>query len=564
MAAPVVPLQPLKLPAGPSPVTAEQRYWRSFKSQQLTPSPQSSPVTHISHPNTISSTSPTTSSNPPSDLFAVTAGTRIRIFSTRTRKLLKTISRFGVTDTAHSGEIRPSDGQALVAGGDSGAVQVFRTESRAILKTWNTHKQPVWCTKWNPNSSTSLLSCSDDRTVRLWDLSETDPITTFTGHQDYVRSGAFLPGQPNILVTGSYDQTVRLWDARAYPDRAVMTFAHAAPIETVLPLPSPSGSSSTILSASGSTITVLDLLAARPLEILRSHHQKTITSLALASNGTRILSAALDGHLKVFDTTSWRVVASSKYASPILSLSVIPAANNTEDRHLAVGLQSGLFSLKTRLSGAQKVAERNRSAELTALAEGQIEAYDAKKARQARLAGKPQGIRKRLRGIDDEGTGAALVVDGRGAPRKKKMRPWDEALRAGKYAKALDLVLEPSQRTTPQGNTNQPSADPNAVLTLLTALQHRSALTIALSNRNAASLTPILTWLLKHVVDPRHTVLITRTAMLVLELYAGELGQSAVVDGLIERMHERARELVEGAQVAESTRGMLEGVMRGG
>lgn len=201
---------------------------------------------------------------------------------------------------------------------------------------------------------------------------------------------------------------------------------------------------------------------------------------------------------------------------------------------------------------------------MTALAEGQIEAYDAKKARQARLAGKPQGIRKRLRGIDDEGTGAALVVEGRGGARKKKMRPWDTALRAGKYAKALDLVLEPPRQNSTKQAQNREQADPNAVLTLLTALQHRSALTTALSNRNAASLIPILRWLLKHVVDPRHTLLITRTAMLVLELYAGELGQSRVVDGLVERIHERARELVEGAQVAESTSGMLEGIMRGG
>ena len=170
MAAPVGPLPQLKLPSGPSPVTAEQRYWRTFKNQVLVPSPTSYPVTHISCT---------------SDAFAVTTGTRVQIFSSRTRKLVKTITRFG--DIARSGEMR-RDGKVLVAGDDTGKMQVFDVNSRAILKTWTEHKQPVWTTKWSPTELTTLLSASDDRTVRLWDLpSTTGPTTTFVGHSDYVR-----------------------------------------------------------------------------------------------------------------------------------------------------------------------------------------------------------------------------------------------------------------------------------------------------------------------------------------------------------------------------------------
>ena len=173
-----------------------------------------------------------------------------------------------------------------------------------------------------------------------------------------------------------------------------------------------------------------------------------------------------------------------------------------------------------------------------------------------------------MRGIDDEGTGAAIVVEGREgrAQKRKKLRPWDEALRQSRYAKALDLVLDPTLNKSNGGkgkSAGQESqgTDPTVVLTLLTALVHRSALKTALKDRTAVTLTPLLSWLAKHVVDPRHTVLITRVCMLVLELYAPELGRDAEVDRLVERLHDRVRELVEGAQVAESTRGMLEGVM---
>ena len=51
--------------------------------------------------------------------------------------------------------------------------------------------------------------------------------------------------------------------------------------------------------------------------------------------------------------------------------------------------------------------------------------------------------------------------------------------------------------------------------------------------------------------------------MLVLDMYAENLGMSVTIDRLVERLHARVRGLVEGAQAAESTRGMLDMVMAG-
>jgi len=121
----------------------------------------------------------------------------------------------------------------MVAGEDSGRIQVFDVNSRAILRTWTEHKQPVWTTKFSPTEKTTLMSASDDRTVRLWDLPTQESTHTFVGHSDYVRSGLFLPGaMSNMIVTGSYDATVRLWDPRV-PMGAAMIFKHAAPVEAV-------------------------------------------------------------------------------------------------------------------------------------------------------------------------------------------------------------------------------------------------------------------------------------------------------------------------------------------
>lgn len=424
MAAEVQPLQPIKLPSGPTTITAEQKYWSSFGTElRLDPSQHSSPVTHISIP-------PRPDSNllgPAQDLFAVTTGSRVQIFSSKTRKLVKNISRFGVDDIAHSGNIR-RDGRIVVAGGDSGTIQAFDANSRAILKTWKEHKQPVWVTEWNPSELTSSMSCSDDRTVRLWDLPADKSITTFDGHQDYVRCGTFMPAQSGLLVSGSYDQTVRLWDSRT-GGKAVMVFKHAAPVEAVLPMPS----GTAVLASSENTISVLDVVAAKPMHILRNH-QKTVTALSLANNGERLLSGALDGHVKVFETTGWNVVAGMKYPSPILSLNVILSQN--EDKHIAVGMQSGLLSIKTRLSGEQKALAREREKEMQALMAGKIEEYDRAKKRK-----RGKGWEKKLRGRDFTGEGADIVIDPNSRGRIHASFPWAHCLRTGQYAKALDIVL---------------------------------------------------------------------------------------------------------------------------
>ncbi|KAL6709270.1 U3 small nucleolar RNA-associated protein 15 [Coniothyrium glycines] len=530
MAAEVQLVQPLKLPKGPSHLTSEQKYWNSFTSElRLDPSQHSSPVTHISIPPP----PPSTLHSATQELFAVTTGSRVQIFSSKTRKVVKTISRFGVDDIAHSGNIR-RDGRILVAGGDSGAIQAFDVKSRAILKTWKEHKQPVWVTQWHPSELTNLMSCSDDRTVRLWDLPSDKSVTKFEGHQDYVRCGRFMPAQSGLLVSGSYDQTVRLWDSRA-GGKAAMVFKHAAPIEAVLPMPS----GTAVLATSDNVISVLDIIAAKPIHMLRNH-QKTVTALSLANNGERLLSGALDGHVKVFETTGWNVVGGLKYPSPILSLGVIPSQK--EDKHIAVGMQSGLLSIKTHLSGEQRVQAREREKEMKALMEGKIEEYDLSKKRK-----QGKGWEKRVRGKDFTGESADIVIEGNVRGKISAGQPWAHMLRAGQFAKALDMVLESTE-----GNTREQS------LTLFTALRHRSALRAALANRDEISLQPVLRWIIKNIPDYRITRLTTDVALVVLDLYADQLGRSEEIDGLVDALMSRVKVTVEASQIAWSVRGMVE------
>lgn len=534
MAAPVTKLQQVKLPSGPSPITPEQQYWKCFRAQQIVPSPTSYPVTHISFPPHPSN--PLLPSN--NDYFCVTTGTRVQVFSIRSRKLIKTITRF--TDIAHSAEIR-RDGRVMVAGDETGRIQVFDVNSRAILKTWEEHKQPVWTTKFSPSDLTSLMSASDDRTVRLWDLPSQTSTTKFIGHSDYVRSGSFMPGMmSNMILSGSYDETVRLWDPRV-PTRATMTFKHAAPVEAVLPMPS----GTTVLASADNQISVLDLVAGKPLVLLKNH-QKTVTSLCLASNNTRLVSGGLDGHVKVFETSGWNVVAGSKYQSPILAVNVITSGANRDDKHLVVGMQSGVLSIRTRLSGQQKIKEKERAREMQALMEGTLEEYDRKSSKK-----RPRGIEKKLRGMDFVGEGADVIIKGNERRKQKKEAVWERHLRQGKYGEALDYVL------------GQEQVHSITVLTLLTALRHRSAMRAAFQGRDENTVQPIMKWVCKHITDPRYVGICVDSALLLLDLYSEHVCGSPELDESFRALHKRVRTEVERAQQACQTIGMLEMLMAG-
>ena len=110
----------------------DSRYWRQYK-----------------HPVFIKEYAPVTSihfSPSKPHRYAVTAATRVQIYAPRTQKVTKTISRF--KDVARSGNIR-SDGKLVIAGDDTGLVQVFSHSS---------------CSGLRPDvGMTEVLSCVDIR-----------------------------------------------------------------------------------------------------------------------------------------------------------------------------------------------------------------------------------------------------------------------------------------------------------------------------------------------------------------------------------------------------------------
>lgn len=148
-----------------------------------------------------------------------------------------------------------------------------------------------------------------------------------------------------------YDHVCKLWDARQR--RCLLTVDHGAPIESVAFFPSgghcvactaprhpnaggaqlsqesaiPCRAGSLLVTAGGTDLCFWQLLQSGQLVQRVTAHQKTITSVvvaALASSQPHVVSAGLDGHVKVsrmrMALTRCRHLQRSRHASPALAL----------------------------------------------------------------------------------------------------------------------------------------------------------------------------------------------------------------------------------------------------
>lgn len=75
-----------------------------------------------------------------------------------------------------------------------------------------------------------------------------------------------------------------------------------------------------MVSAGGNCLKVWDLLSGGKLLHTLSNHQKTIMDVCLDGTRSRMLSAGLDGFVKIYDLNEFNVTHSIKYSAPVLSV----------------------------------------------------------------------------------------------------------------------------------------------------------------------------------------------------------------------------------------------------
>lgn len=96
---------------------------------------------------------------------------------------------------------------------------------------------------------------------------------------------------------------------------------------------------------------------------------------------------------------------------------------------------------------------------------------------------------------------------------------------------------------------------------MLIELRHRSALRVALQDRDEASIQPIFKWIIKHVTDPRYVDICVDSALLLLDLYSEHAGDSKDLETMVKKLHTQVKREVERSQYAWQVKGMLDMLM---
>ena len=92
----------------------------------------------------------------------------------------------------------------------------------------------------------------------------------------------------------------------------------------------------------------------------------------------------------------------------------------------------------------------------------------------------------------------------------------------------------------------------------------RSAMEAALANRNEEALLPLLKVLIKHITDPRVADLLCTVAHMLLDQYAGVVGQSKAFDQKLKLLKERTCVELRNQRQLMALQGMTESILLGG
>ena len=84
-----------------------------------------------------------------------------------------------------------------------------------------------------------------------------------------------------------------------------------------------------------------------------SQHHKTVTTLKLASNNSRLMSASLDRHVKIYDLSTFKVVHNIDFPNAVLSMAI-----SENDDALAVGRIDGVISIRKREQRSEHSGEK--------------------------------------------------------------------------------------------------------------------------------------------------------------------------------------------------------------
>ncbi|KAL6928993.1 hypothetical protein ACO0SA_002327 [Hanseniaspora valbyensis] len=525
-------------------VTSEQRFWKTFTNLQIVKEYQS--IQDIQF-NPVS----------PND-FIVLSSSKVQCFSNKTRQVIKQFTRF--KEQVLSADFR-YDGKLMSVSDKSGMISIYDSYQPKNLILQIRPKQgeefPVHKVKFNNvnRDPSKIYIAGDDRLVKVYDLSNSySPLNVISGSDDYVRSLDFLPDNPNVLITGSYDKRVRLYDLRNNTGKPILKFDQGAPVEDIVAI-----NDQNIVTCGGNGFKCWDI-AKNGRELNESNNfNKTVTSLNYISKGEQqidignkdtsiancLIASSLDGHVKVFDPLdNFKLKFGWKFSGPVLKTAISPTAltnqssnNDSNNKHLVVGLSTGLLAIRTRKKGVQGKLNMNNlkgSAKFDAL---NGNAKSKSNSFNRMMAGRDfQGLKSEQIIYDDKLTSSNNATG--------KQRQFEKNIQQFKWFDALISSI-----LTSNGNMMMPL---EVTLSCINDLKRKDKLKVALQGKSFEELKPLVDWILKYGIGD------VRSCGLALEVLGILLDSCDIEENYLKVLLEKLENELKKSENSKRVQGILE------
>lgn len=219
-------------------------------------------------------------------------------------------------------------GPKLLAVARYGEVDMFSTETRAVVRTLTGHRGAVNAVAFTADGKTLVAAAGQPALfgeVRVWNVADGNLIRIVEGHADALYSVAISP-DGKTMATGGYDQRIKLWELATGRELHTLA-AHNGAIFDISFRPD----GKILASASGDrTIKLWNVATGKRVETL-SQPLKEQYSLAWSPDGRRLAAGGVDNRIRLWEvsdsaaeTTNPLLLAKFAHEGAILNLAFAP------------------------------------------------------------------------------------------------------------------------------------------------------------------------------------------------------------------------------------------------
>jgi WD40 repeat protein/serine/threonine protein kinase len=188
------------------------------------------------------------------------------------------------------------EGKRVVTGSEDGKARVWDTASGRVLLTLQKHTSPIYALAAAPDGR-RLVTVSADRMAWVWDMDSGREL--LLGRLPGLLSVA-ISADGQLIVTGE-NNVVKLWDAA----RGSCLRAFNETSDSIVSLALTTDGRRVMTGYWGGTAKLWDLASGREILTLLGH-RRVLRCVAVSPDGQRLATASLDGTAQIWDTANSR------------------------------------------------------------------------------------------------------------------------------------------------------------------------------------------------------------------------------------------------------------------